>query len=312
MKSNKPLGLGKINRDILNSVVFPHIQLYKRPVLDANIIKGDTVISHNLAIGVPLPTLGFFAFHYAASNIAMRFARPNFIVTGIYLPPGSTENELEIIAIRLGEEAKKYGVKVVAGHTGVYKGLSAPLVSVTCLGRVIRKPNNPSLKDLILIAGDIGKEAIWLKTLEKGCTQAGNVEPSWKLTPLPVGIALTHIKNVKLMHDVSEGGVAGALYEVAESVPFKLRVDSHHISFYDGAKDLDEDPLKIPSYGALILIASEKGLDKILNTAKKLGYPCSVVGSLERGRGVFVDGIQIEGIKRTRLDEIYGSFKHIS
>ena len=147
-------------------------------MLDANIIKGDMVISHNLAIGVPLQTLGFFAFHYAVSNIAMRFAKPNFIVAGIYLPQGSTEKELEIIAIRLGEEVKKYGVKVVAGHTGVYKGLNAPLVSVTCLGRVVRKPDKPLLKDHILIAGDVGKEALWLRTLEKGYTQDGNVEPS--------------------------------------------------------------------------------------------------------------------------------------
>ena len=114
------------------------------------------------------------------------------------------------------------------------------------------------------------------------------------------------------MHDVSEGGVAGALYEVAESVPFKLEINSNPMSFYDGAKDLGEDSLKIPSYGALILIASEKSLDKILNKAKELSYPCSIVGSLERGKGVFVDGIRIEGIKRTRLDEIYGSFKNIS
>jgi hydrogenase maturation factor len=281
-------------------------------MLDANIIKGDTVISHNLAIGVPLQTLGFFAFHYAVSNVAMRFAKPNFVVVGIYLPQGSTEKELEIIAIRLGEEIEKYDVRVIAGHTGVYKGLNAPLVSVTCLGRVVRKPDRLLLKDHVLIAGDVGKEALWLRTLEKGCTQAGYLEPSWKLTPLPLANALMHLKDVKLMHDVSEGGVAGALYEVAESVPFKLEVHSNSISFYEGAKDLDEDPLKIPSYGALILLVGETGLANILNISKKLGYPCSVVGSLEKGKGLFIDGIMMEGIKRTRLDEIYGSFKHAS
>lgn len=311
MNSEKSLGLGKVNRDILDSIVFPYTQLYKKPLLDANVIKGDVAISHNVAIGTPLQTLGFFAFHYAASNVVMRFARPNFIATGIYLPLGSTEKELETIAIGLGEEAKTYRVKIVAGHTGVYKGLTAPLVSVTCLGRIVRKPDKPSLKDLVLIAGNIGKEAVWLKTLEKGYTQDED-ESSWKLTPLPLGKALMDMRGVKLMHDVSEGGVAGALYEVAESVQFKLDVRSSNMPFYDDVKDLGEDPLKIPSYGALILIASGENPGKIINAAKKLGYPCSVIGSLEKGRGVFVDGARIEEVERTKLDEIYGSFKNTS
>lgn len=310
MKNNKTLELGKISQEALNSFVFPHIKLYKKPMLDANIIKQDTAISHNLAIGVPLSTLGFFAFHYAASNIAVCFARPIYIVTGIYLPPGSTERDLESIAIGLGEETEKYRVKIVAGHTGVYKGLSAALVSVTCIGRVLRKPEKLSVKDLILIAGDIGKEAIWLKTLKKGYKYR-NIGITRKLTPLPLANALMRLKDVKLMHDISEGGVAGALYEVSKNVSLKLRVQSSPIPFYDGSKDLGEDPLKIPSYGALIIIASEKGLDKIFHTAKELDYPCAVIGNLDNGKGILIDGNRIERIKRTQIDEIYGSIKNV-
>lgn len=308
MNSNSPLGLGKVNRDVLNEIVFPHFQLFRRPTLDANVIRGNLAVSHNLAIGTPVETLGFFAFHYATSNVTMRFAKPGFITTGIYLPLKSTKKELEVIAAGLGEEERKYRVKVIAGHTGVYKGLSSPLVSVTCFGRVVRKPGKPSFKDLILIAGNIGEEAVWLKTLEKGGTEAGSAEPSWRLTPLPLGKALLNVKDVKLMHDVSEGGVAGALYEVAENVPYRLSVSSSSMPYHDRVKDSDEDPLRVPSYGALIIVAREKGLNKILNAAKKLHYPCAVVGSLERGRGLFIDGTRIEGITRTRMDEIYGSF----
>ena len=135
--------------------------------MDANIIHNDVAITHNLALDVPLQTLGFFAFHYVASNIAIRFARPKFMVTELYLPLGSTEEELKTIAKGLGDEARKYSVKIVAGHTGVYKGLSIPIVSSTCIGKVVRTPRKLSKKDVILIAGEVGKEAIWLKSLEE-------------------------------------------------------------------------------------------------------------------------------------------------
>ncbi len=283
--------------------------LHKRPTLDANVVemRGETTFSHNLALGVPTKTLGFFAFHYSASNVAARFSRPEYLIDGIYLPPGSTEEDLRIIAKSLGDEARRYGVKVISGHTGVYKGLSIPLVSVTCFGRVLRKPKGPSSGDPIIIAGDVGAESAWLRSLTKKGRRAAREEELWrKMTPLPLSLKLAEEEGVELMHDVSEGGVVGGLYEVAESVKLRLKVRSDRIPYYEGAKNLGLTPLRVPSYGVLIAIIDGAFLDGILKICEKLGYPCSVVGKVEKGSGVFVDGIRVESIKRTDIDEIYG------
>ncbi len=304
---DKPLGLGKVNRNTLDTIVFPHTPLCGKPSLDANVIGEDTAISLNVAVGTPLDTLGFFAFHYAASNVAMRFAKPSLAAAGIYLPLGSTERELETIATGFGEEAKKYHVKVAAGHVGTYRGVASPLVSVTCLGKIARRPDRPSQGDRIVVAGHVGKEAVWLKALGEGRTQEGN-ESFWRLTPLPLAASLRNTGGVKLMHDVSEGGVAGALHEVAESLSLRLSIRSGCMPFYEGAKDLSDDPLRIPSYGSLIVVASEEGLGGVERQAKRLSYPYAVVGRLERGKGLFIDEAQVKAVRRTRLDEIYGAF----
>ena len=67
--------------------------------------------------------------------------------------------------------------------------------------------------------------------------------------------------------------------------------------------------MRIPSYDCLVVIASRESSGKIIKSSKSLGYSCSVVGSLEEGNGVFIDGIMVEGVKLTKLDEIYGSFR---
>ena len=116
-------------------------------------------MAHSPSIGVPLEALGYFAFHYAASNVAARFAKPRYLVNGIYLPLETSEMDLRIIVGGLGAEACKYGVNVVAGQTATYVGLEIPLVTVTCMGEPVRTPENPIPGDRVLLVGEVGGEA---------------------------------------------------------------------------------------------------------------------------------------------------------
>ncbi len=307
----RKLNLGKVYGDTLRRCVLSYMPIYRKPSLDACTIqiRGKIAIAHNPALGLPLETLGFFAFHYAASNVAVQFAHPKYIVVGINLPPKGTEKELRIIAENLGTEAKRYNVKVIAGHTGVYKGLDIPLISVTCIGKVIKKEEKISPGDLIVIIGNVGTEAVWLQSLVGGAPSKSEL---WrKLSPLRPSLKLMDVKGVKLMHDVSEGGAAGALHEIAENINLKLNVQSKLMSYYEGIKKLKQNPLRLPSYGVLIAIIKENVWDAVSRVSRKIGYPCSVVGKIEKGYGAYVDGVKIKNIKRTKLDEIYGTFpKH--
>lgn len=118
------LGLGKVRNEVLRRSVFPFVPLDRELSLDGGFmeLKGRTAVAHSPSIGVPLNSLGFFAFHYAAPNVACLFARPRHLVVGIYLPLKTKEEDLRIIVKGLGEEAKKYGVSVTAGQTATYYG----------------------------------------------------------------------------------------------------------------------------------------------------------------------------------------------
>jgi hydrogenase maturation factor len=301
------LGLGKVSRKVFNRSVLPFIPLDKDLELDGATVglTDRTVIAHSPSIGVPIEALGFFAFHYAASNVACKFGRPTHMITGIYLPLRTRESDLKIIAKSLCEEAKKYGVKIAAGQTATYSGLGIPFVSTTCLGGQIRKVTSPHEGDVVLLVGEVGGEAVWLTNLSMGIS-----DEAWrKFTALPIILTLQGTGGIRLLHDVSEGGVKGALLEALGSLKLSLSFSSADVNYADYAQSLDQDLLRAPSYGTIIAVADPKSVGDIVRLCTERGVKVSRLGPLRNGSGLIVDGEPVIEQLRIEIDELYGSFK---
>ena len=303
------LGLGKVSREIFERSVLPFIPFDRELELDGATVKltDRTVISHSPSIGVPLEALGFFAFHYAACNVACRFGRPTHMITGIYLPLRTREADLRTIAKGLGDEARKYGVKIAAGQTATYYGLEIPFVSTTCLGEQTRIPGRPQEGDVVLLVGEVGGEALWLTNLSRGGS-----DESWRsLTALQTIRALGELGGVKLLHDVSEGGVKGALGEILRSLGVSLSFDSADVAYARGAQMLKQDLLRAPTYGTIIAIVDPNSAGDVIGKCSDLGVKVSRLGSLRSGSGLIVDGMRVEEGARIEIDELYGSFRKL-
>jgi len=301
------LGLGKVSPEVMRRSVFPFLPLREEPGLDAGMIEltGRTAVAHSPSIGVPLDSLGFFAFHYAASNVAARFARPRHLVVGIYLPLRSRERELRRVVAGLGGEAERYSVTVAAGQTATYQGLEIPLVTATCLGEQLKEVGEPRPGDTVMLAGALGGEALWLKGLSEGRPGEG-----WRnFTPLPAALLLQGQDGVRLMHDVSEGGLKKALHEVASETGAGMKIDSERIQYAERACDLGVDVLRAPTYGCLIAIVDSSSAERVEGVLRERGIPCTAVGEITGGEGLYVDGSLIEELGRISLDEIYGTFR---
>ncbi len=229
--------IGKIPYRLLSGLVG-----VDRPQLDAAIV-GDRAYATNPAIGVPDDEIGFFAYHYAASNLAAAFAKPELLLVNALFPPGYRVDAIKAILGDLRGEAERYGSRIIGGHTARYKGLEAPLLAVTAVGPVTRARRPPTPGDRVLIVGEPGLEALHLLGMEVGLE---------RLTPLPSALALQEAPGVKLMHDVSEGGVAGALLEVAYA--YNVGIEVEPLQPPPGLPE-GVDVLSAPSYGVLVVIA---------------------------------------------------------
>ena len=157
----------------------------------------------------------------------------------------------------------------------------------------------------MLLIGEVGGEGVWLKGLERG-----EESEMWRrFTPLPAILGLQGVDQVKVMHDVSEGGVKGSLYEVADSLSIGLSVDTEGVVYAQGAERLDDDPLRAPSYGTLVAVVGPDGVSCVKNVCASIGWPATCVGEVVKGSGLKVDGVVVTDQKRIDLDEIYGSFQ---
>jgi predicted fused transcriptional regulator/phosphomethylpyrimidine kinase/hydrogenase maturation factor len=300
------LGLGKVTKEVFRRSVQPYIPVDEVELDGATVgLTDHTVIAHSPSIGVPLEALGFFAFHYAASNVACRFGKPTHIATGIYLPLRTPEEHLKVIAQSLGDEARRYGVKVSAGQTATYYGLEIPLIAATCFGEALRPRGEPKPGDVVAVVGEVGGEGVWLRKLSMGVES-----DAWRsFTPLQAALALQGCLHVKLMHDVSEGGVKGALYELQDVYAVRIAVDSGSLNYHEGIAEAGGDPLRAPSYGVLTAVIDAGGVVEVQRICEELGIPFAAAGRVEEGHGLYVDGVEVVEQKRVELDELYGSLK---
>jgi hydrogenase maturation factor len=169
----------------------------------------------------------------------------------------------------------------------------------------VRVSAKPTVGDKIFLVGKVGGEAVWLKRLSLG----RNTDNWRNFTSYPAILGLQNVEGVKVMHDVSEGGVKGALAEVLSDIQLGLSFSSENLHYAEDTIELEQDVLRAPTYGTLIVAASHDATDGIFDTCSKLGYQCAELGALLKRTGLRVNGDIVEPNARGHIDELYGIFK---
>jgi selenophosphate synthetase-related protein len=135
------------------------------------------------------------------------------------------------------------------------------------------------------------------------------MQDKWReFTPLPIVLQLQEISEVKMMHDVSEGGLIGSLLELDEVLKMKIQLDSSKLIISEDWEIIDDVILRAPSYGVLIVVIEPQGKEKIMRKCDEVGLPCIFLDPLVEGTGLYIDGNHVEEQVRINLDKIYGTF----
>jgi hydrogenase expression/formation protein HypE len=118
------------------------------------------------------------------------------------------------------------------------------------------------------------------------------------------------------MHDPTEGGLAGALWELAEASATNLLIDSQLIFIPALSQRIcsifELDPLATLASGALLLTTYPEDVDAIIRTLKAAGIACHEIGRVEEGPGEvwhMQNGVKKLMTRPTR-DEITKVYEH--
>jgi hydrogenase maturation factor len=258
-----------------------------------------------------IPSLGmansaWLTVHELASDLATSAVAPQFAVLDYNLPPSLELKDFESYAIAVSEECKRLGVSIVGGHTGRYPGCGFSIVGGGMMmgmadddsyvtPRMIRADD-----EIIMTKGAAVEAAAVLaltfpETVEKRAgtkaarRAAANIRScSTVEDALTASSAGIRSDGVTAMHDATEGGVLGGLYELARTSGRTLHVERAKIRVPQVNRLVCEafglDPLTTISEGTLLITCRPKRSSDVLGRLSARGIDAFRIGRVG-GRG---------------------------
>jgi hydrogenase expression/formation protein HypE len=252
--------------------------------------------------GLPLEMFGWFTVHIGASDVAVMGVRPRYMTYSLLMPPETTDKDFRTIVDSIHETATELGIAIVGGHTGYYPGFIAPTIGgitvfaiadrdcyVTPAGAI---PGD----DVILTKGPAIETAAILSVVrEKELLESYPAELvskakalSKQMTVVKDAFTAMETGGITAMHDATEGGVIGGLFEVANASKVGMEIDESLVIYPDEVRMVCEafalDPLEAIAEGSLLITSKREYSEKIIHSLKKSGIRASVIGKVNRNQ----------------------------
>ena len=205
----------------------------------------------------------------ATNDLAAAGAEPVALTLTLLLAPERAADDLARIMRDASAAAQTLQVEIVGGHSEVTRGIDRTIAVVTAVGRAPRgralRSGGAAAGDALLLTKGAGIEgtAILAGALERRLAPvlgAALLERArgfrLQISVLPEARAAARA-GARAMHDVTEGGVLGAAYEMAAASGIGVRIDADRIPVLPETAAvcgvLGIDPLGLIGSGALLV-----------------------------------------------------------
>jgi hydrogenase expression/formation protein HypE len=337
--------IGKISPEIFNELIYPRLGAKNKDILvgpqhgvDAAVVQiGGKAVSLTTDPVFIVPAYGWeraawFAIHIIASDSATTGLKPKLLSIDLNLPMSMTKKELEITWEVIHRECEKMGIAVVTGHTARYENCNYPMVggaTILGIGELDEyvTPKFCKAGDKIIITKGPAIEAtgifaaMYPKAIEKeyGAALSKQAESIFykmsvvedALTAVSVGV---RDNGITAMHDATECGIWGALYEVAQASKLGVRIEKEKIVVEAGVKEVCKlfgiDPYSSISEGTLVAACRPHKADAVVKALAKKNIKASVVGELtppEKGM-ILVENGQEKKLVHPIVDPFWRAF----
>ena len=246
--------------------------------------------------------IGLYTVTVNANDIATAGGTPRWMLVTVLLPAGrSTQDLARDVQAQIEAACRELGIALVGGHTEVTVGLERPVVMGAMVGEVSRdrlvRSDGGRPDDVVLLTESAALEGSCILAREhrEQLRGAGFEDELLKrcagflrtpgLGVLPAARAALRAALVHAMHDPTEGGVATALWELAEASRISLHVEPHSIPVLSETRRLCDhfglDPLGLISSGALLLLVAPADADAVIRACEGESIPCTRIGHAE-------------------------------
>lgn len=318
--------LGKLDNDTLERLVLSKFQKTRAESLHAPEIGEDcawldlgtdlAVLSCDPITSASIAHLGRLTVHVNCNDAAAAGAEPVGLLVTLLAPPSLTEEQIGRIADDLAAAASLANVDILGGHTEVTDAVTRPVTSTAVVARCPRERlmRGMQIGDDIVMTKWAGLEGTSI-IAEDFPALAGRLDAAQRASALALQqhlsvtaeghFGVTH--GAAAMHDITEGGVLGACWEMAHLAGCGMRIDVDAIPILPETQALCDaagiNPLRLISSGSL-LIACPDG-NAMTAGLRSAGIPATVIA-----RAVEGDVRQSDGsiVAPPEADELYRLF----
>lgn len=317
---------GKVSESILKRSVFRQIKATGNEKIKGAGIGMDCAFLSWMepavstqTITLPVPNSAYLAVMAAANNLAAAGAEAAAATLAVTLPLQSQEAELRQIMEQAERACDQLGICVVGGHTEVSRAVHTPVITATAVGKRESScealQGNPEELDLVLTKW-IGLEATSLIAAER--EKELTVRYPLSLIRRAAGFevylsvaseaAIARKSGVYAMHDVRNGGIFGALWELSRKLGVGLTVDLQKIPVKQETVEIcefyDLNPYELLSGGCLLIAASNG--EKLVEELAACEIEAALIGRTQKGNDkLIVNHDEIRYLEPVKPDEIW-------
>lgn len=242
----------------------------------------------------PGGNIGKLAVCGTVNDLAVAGATPLYLSASFIIEEGFPLGDLEKIAVSMAEEAMKAGVKIVTGDTKVVEKNKCDCLFITTSGAGILPPEREHISsgtriqfgDKILINGSMGNHAVAVLGARNNLNFTTTVLSDCAPLNHMIEAVLKECNDIRFMRDLTRGGLAGVLNELAAITGTGIMIDEETVPVDDPVKGVCEmlgfDPLYMANEGKVLLVAGESTALKVLSILKSdpLGKNSAIVGEI--------------------------------
>lgn len=299
------LPVGKLDSDMLKEIVFDKItfkreEVKTRPGIgeDCAVIDFgayDCVISTD-PITASVSDIGRLSIHISCNDVASNGIEPLGILLAVMLPVGSTRTDVACIMEQAAHAAELCGVEIMGGHTEVTPAVKQPVIVSTALGRapagtsaqaedmqsgdLIYMTKTAGLEGTGIIACDLAEELQGVLTAAELAHAQALLD---RVSVVREGVIAGRI-GTHGMHDITEGGVLGAVWEMCRICGRGAKLYEREICVEEVTKKIcahyGMDVLRLISSGAMIIVVEREKAPQLEREMREADVLCACIGEV--------------------------------
>ena len=325
------LPTGKLDSDLLKQIVFDKIT-YRND--DVKVRPGigedcacmdfgdfDCVMSTD-PITSAVNDIGRLSIHITCNDIASNGVQPLGIMLAVMLPEGTTDADVEHIMGQAAETAAALKVEIIGGHTEITPAVKQPVIVSTAIGKTAagtpQSGNDMEPGDWIMMTKTAGLEGSGIIACDYASRLAEEKDADGRFlfTEEEILRAQSFLDRVSVvaegvaagrvgthgMHDITEGGILGAVWEMCQIAGTGAEVWEEKIPMEPETAKIcslfDINPLRLISSGSMVIIAPADKKQAMEDAMAEAGVQVSVIGQIREAE---------EGIRMIRRIKTCGA-----